>query len=277
MSPPITGVRSFVRIAVVGAFFAAFWGFAALFGWVVWVVGLFRGGSVAHVRYVQRIARRAFVVFHASMRRAGLVDTRVELPADLPARCVLVANHPTLVDVTAILSAVDGTVAIVKPSLLHNLFVGPLLRTLGHVDGGGDDLLEGAAAIDAAVARLDQGFRVLVFPEGTRSPRGQLHPFKRGAFEIATRGRAVVVPLVVTCDPPALGKGVPFWRFPAQLAAHRIRAVAPIDSVGWPGGARRLRDHVQVMYSQALGCASPSLRAPLVQIPDERTARTTAV
>jgi len=77
--------------------------------------------------------------------------------------------------------------------------------------------------------RLRQGFDVLIFPEGTRSPRdGGLHPFRRGAFELAARANVPVVLVTLTCSPKILTKGAPIWKIADRMAVNTIE---PFDMI----------------------------------------------
>lgn len=50
--------------------------------------------------------------------------------------------------------------------------------------------------IDVMSAALDQGFSLIIFPEGTRSPSGELQDFKSGIFHLAKKYESVeLVPL----------------------------------------------------------------------------------
>ena len=82
--------------------------------------------------------------------------------------------------------------------------------------------MSGAALMQEALRRFEVGLAVLIFPESTRSPPGGLHPFRRGAFELAVRAHVPLWPLLLTCDPPALSKGLPFWRQPDRVALLRV-------------------------------------------------------
>jgi 1-acyl-sn-glycerol-3-phosphate acyltransferase len=48
---------------------------------------------------------------------------------------------------------------------------------------------------------IDEGNSIMMFPEGTRSPTGEMRPFKPGAFEIALRTRTPILPIVIS-EPP---------------------------------------------------------------------------
>jgi 1-acyl-sn-glycerol-3-phosphate acyltransferase len=186
---------------------------------------------------------------HAFLRWSRIVDFDPDLhAARVPAGpCVLVANHPTLMDTSALLAADPDLVHPVKSSLYRSFWARPLFRHSGHFEGAGRDPLRVAEMIAAATERLAAGRRVIVFPEGTRSPDRGLHPFGRAAFEIALRAGVPIVPLAIRCDPRFLGKSTGFLRMPAERPCLRIQVLEPIDpaSAALAGSSsRRLRDIV---------------------------------
>jgi 1-acyl-sn-glycerol-3-phosphate acyltransferase len=186
----------------------------------------------------------------------GLMNTTVD-PLDESTDAhegpfVIIANHPTLVDVTALLASYDGITCFVKPSHMNNPFISRLLRYCGHIDAGAGESLAGAAAIQAGIDRLREGFSVLIFPEGTRSPRNALHPFRRGAFELARRAGVPVLPMFITCDPPALMKGVPFWAQTDDKAELHLRSWAPMPPSALEGSSRELAKSLEARYRAAL-------------------------
>lgn len=254
---PLWALYRVVRVTLVASAFVGFWAGGTCLAWVILpVLALLSGGSAdARRRSCQRMLGRGFRLFHGYMRALRLVDARVvgTLPAlDAGRGCVLVANHTTLVDVTAILSRLDDVCAMAKSTYASSVFVGNLLRVCGFVPAG-ESMVERGAAIDEAVRRVESGFYVLVFPEGTRSPEGSLHRFHRGAFEIACRARAPVVPLVLRCDPSALRRGMPFWRHPDTCARLSIEVGAAIHPAAFQGNSRAMRRAVEERYRSWLG------------------------
>jgi hypothetical protein len=82
--------------------------------------------------------------------------------------------------------------------------------------------MSGAATLHEAQKRLDDGDGVLIFPEGTRSPRRGMNGFRRGAFELATRAQVPLWPMFISCEPPALARGVPIWKHPETAARQKL-------------------------------------------------------
>jgi 1-acyl-sn-glycerol-3-phosphate acyltransferase len=246
--------QAFRGLLVASAFFF-FWAGAVLLAWTLCpVLAVTIRDDGRRWAVCRRVVRVAFGWFHGYMRALTLLDAHLVGPAVLgPGRVVAVANHPTLVDVTAILAQVDDLCCVVKPSLIRSFFVGRLIRTCGHIDGGDGGAMSGAAVMQEAQRRLEAGVSVLIFPEGTRSPAGGMHGFRRGAFEIAARARVPVRPLFLTCTPPALSKGVPFWRQPSRMAELRIQ-LSPLVEVS---DARAACLAVEAAYRQRLGLAAP--------------------
>lgn len=212
-----------------------FWSGAFALSWlVVPYVFLAERDPLLRRRRMQRVVAWAWRWFHRQLDRATLYRVAYEGLAahDGERPAILVANHPSLLDVTSIISRMPSTCCVVKSSLMNSPLVGQLLRSLGHVSAGDGSLMSGAAVLDAVQERLREGFPVLVFPEGTRSPQGGMHRFRRGAFEIAQRAGVPVIPLFLRCDPPALGKSTPVWRHPRRCPTLTVHVDGPVDTNG---------------------------------------------
>lgn len=252
------------RTVAVASCFAAFWSGAVLFAWIgLPIMALRRGTPLEKMQRAQRALRRCFDVFHGMMRVLGLYQRRARFasarPGGEPARgpAVLVANHPTLCDVTAIVSLYPNVVCLARAEFADNVLMGRLLRICGFIPTG-------VHMLDESLARLRMGFDVLVFPEGTRSPLdGGLQPFHRGAFELARRARVPIVLLLLTCRPSALSKALPIWRHPDRMAVLTVDPVATIEPDA-NRDSKALCRAVEQRYHELLGLApdpGPKTRA----------------
>jgi 1-acyl-sn-glycerol-3-phosphate acyltransferase len=253
-----------IRSALVGSCFVAFWGGSVIMGWLMLPFLLLWPGTRAEkMRRVQRCVRGGFKLFHLTMRAMWLYH-RVSpsrslrpngAPADSPV--VLVANHPSLCDVTSIGSLFPNIVAVARPSLANNPLLRPLVRSCGFIPVGVHMLKE-------AEERLRMGFDVLIFPEGTRSPvEGSLHPFHRGAFELAARAKVPLVLLKLTCTPPALSKGLPIWKHPDRLAVLNIEPFDVIHPADSELGSKALCRAIEQRYRELLGYSVENEPRPL--------------
>jgi peptidoglycan-N-acetylglucosamine deacetylase len=249
------------RTLGVASCFAAFWTGSVVFAWVVLpVLALWPGAPAVKMRRSLQALRRCFDAFHAMMRILRLYHRRSPgasarpggEPASTPV--VLVSNHPTLCDVTAVVSLFPNIVCLARDGIARNPLMGRLLRVCGFVPTG-------PRTLEECAERLRMGFDVLIFPEGTRSPlEGGLQPFHRGAFEIAIRAGVPIVLLKLTCRPPALSKSLPMWRNPDGMAVLTVEAVETIRPTAGQDSRAICRD-VERRYHELLGLApdSPAL------------------
>lgn len=209
---------------------------------------------------IQFIMMCAFRSMHAVLRWMRILDFhpgRVE--GSIPASpCVLVANHPTLTDISALLATERRLVFPVKPALFRSFWARPVLAQADHFEGAAPGAFIAEKVIDDAVDRLERGYRVVIFPEGTRSPEEGLHPFGRAAFEVALRANVPIIPIVITSKPRWLARGYGFLSRVPSVPKLRLRALPAV----WPESAgsssRTLRDIVFAQISAELARAGQS-------------------
>jgi 1-acyl-sn-glycerol-3-phosphate acyltransferase len=140
-----------------------------------------------------------------SFEVTGLEDTKY------CSNYIFIANHPTLIDVIAIMSCIPFCNCIIKRSLLNHLYLRRIIRAAGYI------LNDRAIQIFKDCEKNFQSKRsLIIFPEGTRSPAYGLHTFKRGAAQIALRTGAPIVLVIIRCDPMVLSNGHPWYKAPER-------------------------------------------------------------
>lgn len=245
-------VRVLLALAA-GFMFVYFWTGATLLSWLILPIERFRmrrATELDRIKRCQDIVSAGFVGFIAWMRRLKLIDFDPRaIGAEQPATpSVIVANHPTLIDVTALIAVYPRTCCVAKGILFGSPMVGRLLRYCGHIEGGDEASgMAGAAVMQQAMDRLEQGLSVIIFPEGTRSPPRQLGKFKRGSFEIAIRAKAPVMPVFLSCDPPTLMKGLAWYALPKQTARFTITPLDAVPAEKWEGDSRAAAHHFELL------------------------------
>ena len=126
----------------------------------------------------------------------------VEGQKNIPAGpCVFVGNHRSYYDIPILLTALDAPHGILAKEELEKI---PLLnrwmKLLGCVFVKRDDIRASVKALNDATAIVESGRSFVIFPEGTRykGEEGGAGEFKAGAFRIAVKTGAPVVPVAVT-------------------------------------------------------------------------------
>ena len=246
------------RVLRTGVAFFTFGVGAIVVAAIVWPLRLRLGGTSARREVaVQRVVRAAFRLFAWWMTSLGLL--RVSwIGADRlrgTAPRLVVANHPTLIDVVLLLAQLPQADCIVKTAARRNPFMRSIVTAAGYLAND-----HGDAVVDACAERIARGRSVVLFPEGTRSPRGGLRRFQRGAAHIALKSGCPIVPVVITCRPPTLLKGQPWHDVPDGRACFVLRVGEPIDPAEYldaettvPVAARRLTAYLQTLYERRLG------------------------
>jgi 1-acyl-sn-glycerol-3-phosphate acyltransferase len=142
---------------------------------------------------------------------------------------LLVANHPSMIDVFLVLSRVRHTLCLMKSDLSSNAFLAAGARLAGYISNRRTDRM-----IRSAAQALTSGHRLLVFPEGTRTVQLPLNPLKPGVGLIAKRAQVPLQTILIRTNSAYLCKGWPIWRpptFPVIYQARLGACVLASDSV----------------------------------------------
>ncbi|WP_348674974.1 lysophospholipid acyltransferase family protein [uncultured Abyssibacter sp.] len=137
---------------------------------------------------------------------------------------ILIANHPTLIDVVMVLSQVPRTSCLVKDSLFRNPFTAGPVRSAGYVPN-----VDSARLVDRCAEVLGAGDSLIIFPEGTRTRPGEPVRLQRGTANIALRARKPLRPIIIDCQPSTLTKGLPWYSVPSRRFHITLRVGDPID------------------------------------------------
>ncbi len=243
------------RVAATGAAFAFIFVGGGLLAGVMLPLMLLPGAG-NHGR-VRRVIHRVFRFYLHCLRGLGLLTLVFENTAPLhaPGGCLIVANHPSLLDVVMLVALIPNAQCIVKNALWTHPLLGPLMRRAGYIRND----LDPEALLEACRESLRLGQPLIIFPEGTRSQPGQPPRFRRGFANLATLTAAPVQTVLITCDPPTLVKGEPWWRIPPirptfrLVVGERLEAERYLDQTHRSVAARRLVHFLERYYAEKLG------------------------
>lgn len=212
------------------------------------------GDPAVRGRRARVVVSRLFWLFIRFMARAGVLTYEVQGAHKLgrPGQ-MIIANHPSLIDVVFLIGLVRGANCVVKQTLWQNPFTHGAVRATGYVSNDGSlDMLDNAAAA------LQAGQSLILFPEGTRTPPGQAPAFHRGGAAIALRGARVLTPVIITVTPSTLTKAEPWYRIAARRPHFSFRVGADIDPQAFaaqghaPQASRKLNDHLHHYFNKEL-------------------------
>lgn len=120
---------------------------------------------------------------------------------------VVVCNHHSYIDIFLLLTVFPRICFTARQSLFRIPVLGWAMSLLGHVPHDAQSLDFG---LERAKGWLLEGHHLGVFPEGTRSPEGEIGKFRRGAFRIAMDVGARIQPVVVVGTGRVWSRGQ-FW------------------------------------------------------------------
>ena len=268
-----------LRATLVVLSFAMFFTAGALFGLVVFpLLRLVVWNGARHRRICTTLLQRSYPYFVYWLRVAGLVDYRpAPVPAALAGRgYLLIANHPTILDVVLLLGSYEGLTSVVKATYYRSRLLRPMLRATSYVPGPGVDDHEGATPVlDRIVDHLRDGHPLVVFPEGTRSKPAQLRRFRRGVFEAALRAGVPIVALYLDLDTVGLCRERLFPRDVMRFEAEILEIVEPEEAQDAAALANRFQRAYRRRFEQtlshrrALAAGREEASRPPLRLPDE--------
>jgi 1-acyl-sn-glycerol-3-phosphate acyltransferase len=165
---------------------------------------------------------------------------------------MIVANHPSLIDVVFLLAFAPTAGCVVKQGLWRN----PLTRwAVTMAEFIPND--QAASMIDAAARALQEKQTLIFFPEGTRTRPRQPMVFHRGAANVALRAASVVTPVYIRCQPTTLTKAEPWYRVPPRRPHFSLHVGPDLDlnpylNAPLPSASRAFNDDLHRHFQQEL-------------------------
>jgi len=160
---------------------------------------------------------------------------------------VLAPNHPVVIDAILMVTRHPNIVCIMKASLMNNVLLGAGARLAGYIPNHPPRRM-----VREAIAALDGGGVLLLFPEATRSVEFPVNPFIGSAGLIAKAAHVPVQALIVETDSPYLSKGWPLLRVPRLPITYRVRLGRRFDP---PADAREFDHRLEEYFRGELATA----------------------
>ena len=184
------------RMLMTGLCFALF-GLGGLTLSLVWfnLLLIFQRDRTQRRRLARRTISASFRLFLAVVRGAGVLDYRFNNLDVLRAErgCLVIANHPSLLDYVLLASVMNETDCLVKSALLRNPFVSGVIRAADYLINSEADTLVGEAMT-----------------------------LQRGAANIAVRCNSAVRVVVIHCSERMLDKQSSWYNVPTNKPVFTV-------------------------------------------------------
>jgi len=169
--------------------------------------------------------------------------------------CVVVSNHPGRFDVLFLIRDIPHMSVMVKRALAKNLPLGPLFRSAGYVLSPDYEHGSPLQSLDEATEKIKKGYKFMVFPEATRSPKGSLGRFSAGPFMLAGRSNVPVQPVFIRNQPPFLPKEDRWYFPPFHASTIQLEYWEPLAPPG-AGKEREFAKELEARYRESLSLAA---------------------
>lgn len=149
------------------------------------------------------IIHKTWRFFNVLMQNSGSIRVEIQSLCDIEKikGRILVANHPSFIDIVLLIGILPNTVCIAKKELRRNFFMGNIVKSLYLInDEDNEKLLKDAAEL------LGDGYNIIIFPTGTRTSEGEKLKLHKGAAMMAIHTKTDLLPIHIKCDSKFLAK-----------------------------------------------------------------------
>lgn len=127
-------------------------------------------------------------------------NERFERPA------IIIANHQSFIDILVLLSLSSKIVMVTNHWVWHSPFFGAIIRYADfyYIGEGYEQYVE------RMKKKVQEGYSIAIFPEGTRTYNGKMKRFHKGAFYLAETLQLDILPIVLYGNNKIIAKAQPF-------------------------------------------------------------------
>ena len=245
----IRGFKGFFMAVLFGMFFCGILVELFFVLPLIWCIEKLLGPEPDRMQRSHRILISFWIVM---LKLFGLLRAKPASGQPFDGPCVVVCNHPGLFDVLFLIRDIPRLSVLVKRTLSKKLPLGPIFRSAGYILSTDFEEDSPIKTMLEAAEKIRKGYKFLIFPEGTRSPKGGLRKFKGGAFRIARMMNVPVQPVLIRNIPPFIPKEdkwyLPSWQI-SRLEMEYWDSILPPEAGKEKEYTQRLEDR----YKHVLG------------------------
>ncbi|MBP3924039.1 1-acyl-sn-glycerol-3-phosphate acyltransferase [bacterium] len=128
---------------------------------------------------------------------------------------IIVASHPTFIDIVLLIGLIPKSVCIAKKELLKN----PILKNIVK----NAYIINDVETFSADAAEfLKEGYNVIIFPAGTRTTEGEDFKVHKGAAQLGIETGVDIVPIKISCDCKFLAKNSSMFEVGGKIPHYTL-------------------------------------------------------
>ena len=109
---------------------------------------------------------------------------------------IFFSNHQSFFDIYILLGYLPlKSIFLSKKVVFKVPLIGWVMKVLGYIPIDRSSPRQALKSLQFASRQLGNGYSIIIFPEGTRSPDGRVQQFKSGSLRLALQSGAAVVPI----------------------------------------------------------------------------------
>lgn len=139
----------------------------------------------------QKISKYVLKVTKTNMEVKGIENIPVE-------NCVFISNHQAIFDGFALLAYINKPFGFIAKKEIKKIpLISNWLKSIGSIYINRQSPRESIKTIQQAVEKINGGYSILIFPEGTRSLKSKMNSFKKGSMKLAIKSKTCIVPITI--------------------------------------------------------------------------------
>lgn len=157
--------------------------------------------DVSHRKFCANVIHKAWKIFTIVMQKFGSIKVEINGNfTDIKGK-VIVANHPSLIDIVLLIGLIPNSLCLAKKELLKNPVMYKIVKCLYIIND--IDLDEFKEETKNA---LNNDFNIIIFPTGTRTLPNEEIKLHKGAAQIAINANVDIIPITIDTDYSVLRK-----------------------------------------------------------------------
>lgn len=143
---------------------------------------------------------------------------------DFKKPAIIIANHQSHIDIPLCLMLHPKILILTNDWVQKNIFYGSIVKFADYYptsDGFEKNL-------KLLKEKIKEGYSVLIFPEGSRSPDLKIKRFHKGAFEYAEKLNTDILPIIIQGAADCIPKGEPFLKS-GQISINILKRISIKD------------------------------------------------